>query len=68
MAWKNRLRLTESMSGTADLNIRDLLILINPEISEEHCHIEQMKIASANYAVCVAQTPAQKKKAVQAKS
>ena len=31
-------------------------------------HVEQMKIASANHALCMAQTPAQKKKAAQTKS
>ena len=31
-------------------------------------HIEQMKIASANYALSLAKTPAQKKKAAQTKS
>ena len=60
------------MSGTANLNTRESLILINPNKSRNLrktlCHIEQMKIASANYAFSVAKTPAQKKKAAQTKS
>ena len=53
------------MNGTADLDIGELLIPIKPKIL---LHVEQMKIASAKYALCMAQSPAQKKKTAQTKS